>query len=206
MVVGDKNIIHEALVGKDKIILSPLHIKLGLMKQFVKALDPKGPCFAFIGQKMPGLSIEKQRAGIFDGPQIRQLIKDPDFVNSMNEAEKRAWSSFVLVVKRFLGNYKAGNYVELVNQMLEHFRELGCNMSIKVHYLHSHLDRFPENLGDKSEEQGERFHQDLKIMEERYQGRWDTHMMADYCWNLKRDCSNKVHSRSSHKRSFLSVD
>ena len=176
------------------------------MKQCVKALDPKGPCFAFIGQKMPGLSIEKQRAGIFDGPQIRQLIKDPDFVNSMNEAEKRAWSSFVLVVKRFLGNYKAGNYVELVNQMLEHFRELGCTMSIKVHYLHSHLDRFPENLGDKSEEQGERFHQDLKIMEERYQGRWDTHMMADYCWNLKRDCSNKVHSRSSHKRSFLSVD
>ncbi|KAM4676030.1 uncharacterized protein O3C94_008672 [Discoglossus pictus] len=26
-------------------------------------------------------------------------------------------------------------------------------MSVKVHYLHSHLDRFPENLGDVSEEQ-----------------------------------------------------
>ena len=41
-------------------------------------------------------------------------------------------------------------------------------MSIKVHCLHSHLDRFPENLGDFSEEQGERFHQDIKVMEERY--------------------------------------
>ncbi|PNF13896.1 hypothetical protein B7P43_G10663, partial [Cryptotermes secundus] len=78
------------------------------------------------------------------------------------------------------------------------------NMSIKVHYLHSHLDSFPENLGDTSEEQGERFHQDIKTMEDRYQGRWDTHMMADYCWSLKRDCS-KIHSRKSRKRSFRSV-
>jgi hypothetical protein len=35
-------------------------------------------------------------------------------------------------------------------------------MSAKVHYLHSHLDRFPENLGGLSEEQDERFHQDVK--------------------------------------------
>lgn len=123
----------------------------------------------------------------------------------MNEAERKAWLSFVEVVRNFLGNRKAENYVQLVNEMLNNFRNLGCNMSIKVHYLHSHLDRFPENVGDISEEQGERFHQDIKTMEDRYQGRWDTHMMADYCWNLKRDCSNKVHSRMSRKRSFRSV-
>jgi len=68
-------------------------------------------------------------------------------------------------------------------------------MSIKVHYLHSHLDRFPENLGDFSEEQGESFHQNLKIMEDRYQGRWDAYMIADYYWNLQSDCTNKTHSR-----------
>lgn len=55
-------------------------------------------------------------------------------------------------------------------------------MSIKVHYLHSHLDSYPESLGDVSEEQCERFLQDLKITEDRYHGRWDIHMMADYCW------------------------
>ena len=33
-------------------------------------------------------------------------------------------------------------------------KDLGWNMSIKVHYLHSHLDYFQENLGDFSEEQG----------------------------------------------------
>jgi len=45
-------------------------------------------------------------------------------------------------------------------------------MSIKVHFFHSRLDRFPENLGDFSEEQGERFHQGVKVMGDRYQGRW----------------------------------
>lgn len=205
MVVGEQNVIHAALVSQDKIILPPLHIKLGLMKQFVKALNPESQCFAYICNKMPGLSTEKLKAGIFDGPQIRQLIKDPHFNESMNELEEKAWKSFVLVVQNFLGNHKAANYAQLVSDMLNNFRDLGCNMSIKVHYLHSHLDRFPENLGDLSEEQGERFHQDIKTMEERYQGRWDNHMMADYCWNLERDCPDKVHSRVSNKRSFRVV-
>ena len=56
-------------------------------------------------------------------------------------------------------------------------RGLWCRMSIKLHYLHSHLDKFPDNLGDVSEEKGEKFHQDIKVMEDRYQGRWDPHMM-----------------------------
>jgi hypothetical protein len=59
------------------------------------------------------------------------------------------------VVKNFLGNKKADNYTQLVEDMLFHLNRLGCNMSVKVHYLHSHLDRFPKNLGDLSEEQGE---------------------------------------------------
>jgi len=66
--------------------------------------------------------------------------------------------------------------------------------------------RFPQNLGDLSEEQGERFHQDIKTMEARYQGRWDAHMMVDYCWNLMRDCPCRSHSRKSYKRSFLCVE
>jgi hypothetical protein len=44
-------------------------------------------------------------------------------------------------------------------------------MSLKVHFLNAHLDYFPENLGAVSEEQGERFHQDIKEMETRHQGR-----------------------------------
>jgi hypothetical protein len=136
---------------------------------------------------------------------IRQLINDPHFITSINEIESCAWSSFVLVVKNFLGNKKADNYTQLVEDMLFHSSRLGYNMSVNVHYLHSHLYRFPENLGDLGEEQGERFHQDIKTMEARYQRRWDGHVMADYCWNLLRDCRGRSYSRKSYKRSFLCV-
>ena len=75
-------------------------------------------------------------------------------------------------------------------------------MSVKIHFLNSHLDKFPENLDDIGDEQGERFHQDIKGMEERCQGRWDTHMMSDYCWSIKRDCVEMKHSRKAYKRKF----
>ncbi|GFV39218.1 uncharacterized protein TNCV_2089581 [Trichonephila clavipes] len=170
------------------------------MKQFVKALDKSGECFNFLPRKFPGLSIEKSKVGIFDGPQIRQLVKDSNCVQSITEVESKAWNSFVLVMSNFLGKKRSDDHVELVQSMLSNLKELGCNISIKIHFLHSHLDRFPQNLGDFSEEQGERFHQDLRTMEERYQGRWDSHMMVDYCWSLQRDLPKVIHSRKSYKR------
>ena len=48
--VGDKNIINEPLVSRDRIILPPLHTKLGLMKQFVKALDKHGDCLIILSK------------------------------------------------------------------------------------------------------------------------------------------------------------
>lgn len=173
------------------------------MKQFVKALDKEGGCFEYICSSFPGLSDEKKKAGVFDGPQIRKLIKDEHFSNSMTNEEKEAWCGFVNVTKNFLGNHKSPDYVDVVEKMLNSFHNLNCNMSIKVHFLFSQLQRFPDNLGDVSDEQGERFHQDIKVMESRYQGRWDTHMMADYCWNLMRDCPDTKHTRKSHKRQFM---
>ena len=204
LTVNECNVINEPLVPREKIILPPLHIKLGIMKQFVKALPVHGNCFNYICRVFPGMSNEKLKAGIFDGPQIRKLMNDPNFTASMTEKEFAAWISFTVVVKNFLGNNKANNYIQIVEDMLSKFQSLGAKMSIKIHYLFSHLDRFPENLGELSEEQGERFHQDIKVMEERYQGRWDTHMMADYCWNLQRHKPFAPHTRKSYKRRLVS--
>ena len=120
----------------------------------------------------------------------------------MNETELASWLSFVEVVESFLGTRKANNYKDVLQNLLDNFQALGINMSIKVHYLHSHLDRFRENLGDVSNEQGERFHQDIKVVEERYQGRWDKEMLSDYCWCLKRDKPDYQHSRKSKKQKF----
>ena len=121
----------------------------------------------------------------------------------MTDVEKTAWEAFVSVVRNFLGNKKSEDYKQLVQSMIESFQVLGCNMSIKMHFLNSHLEQFPANLGDVSDEQGERFHQDIKTMEERYQGRWDIHMVADYCWSIQRDCTGRRHTRKSLKPKFV---
>jgi len=63
-------------------------------------------------------------------------------------------------------------------------------MSLKIHFLQSRLDFFPENLGEVSDEQGEIFHQDIMATEKRYQGKWTSDMLADYCWTLKRGVSD----------------
>ena len=91
----------------------------------------------------------------------------------MTPVERDVWLSFVSVTKNFPGNTKVDDYVHLINDMLEKFKRLNVHMSIKIHFLFSHLDRFPENLGAVSDEQEERFQQDIKVVEQRYQGRWD---------------------------------
>lgn len=173
------------------------------MKQFTRALDKDGRCFNYLWRAFPGVTIEKLKAGIFDGPQIWQLIKDTEFENSMNTLECAARRSFVQVVNNFLGNKKAANHATLINSMIKNFQNLGCLMNIKIHFLFSHMEKFPENLGAVSDEQGERFHQDMRQMEERYQGRWDAVMLADYCWSLKRDNPAAAHTRKLRKRGFM---
>ena len=110
----ERNVINDSLVDRDRILFPPLHIKLGLIKQFTKALDKDGDCFTYLCQAFPRLTMEKLKAGIFDGPQIRLLIRDPEFENSMNEVELEVWKAFVLAVKNFLGIIKARNFAELV--------------------------------------------------------------------------------------------
>jgi hypothetical protein len=86
-------------------------------------------------------------------------------MNTMNDVKHQAWTAFIDAVKKLLGNVTDPHYKDSVKNMLEKLRVLGCNMSLKLHFLHSCLDYFSDNLGVFSEEQGERFHQDLKEME-----------------------------------------
>lgn len=78
--------------------------------------------------------------------------------------------------------------------MLTNSQILGANMSIQqdcLNYqlnIHKYLNKFSVNLGNYSVKLGQRFHQDLKQMEESYQGLWDRHMMTDYFRFLKGDC------------------
>ena len=56
--------------------------------------------------------------------------------------KKNAWVSFKNVTQNFLGRKRATNYEGLVQEMINAYRDLGCNMSLKVHFLNSHLNFF----------------------------------------------------------------
>jgi hypothetical protein len=75
------------------------------------------------------------------------------------------------VVTGFLGSRRADNFKVLVEELLSSYQKLGCNMSLKIHFLSSRLDYFPVNCGSVSDENGERFHQDFSAMEGRYKGK-----------------------------------
>ena len=83
----------------------------------------------------------------------------------MNETEKETWQAFRGVVNVFLRNKRNQNYKELVKKLIKSYQKMGCYMSVKLHFLCSHLDFFQENFADFSEEHGEKFHQDIEPTE-----------------------------------------
>jgi hypothetical protein len=85
-----------------------------------------------------------------------------------------------MVVTYFLGNNKCKNDGEIVESLIQHYEVLGCRLSVKLHYLHLHLEFFRPNLGAFSEEHGECFPQDNEAVEKRYQAHWNAAIMGDY--------------------------
>ena len=67
---------------------------------------------------------------------------------------------------------------QLLKKNLQSFQKLGCNKSLKTHVLHSYLEDFSGNLDEISEEQGQRFHQDIKCVDKRHQRCWNVNMLA----------------------------
>ena len=51
LTAGRFNLKHTPLVNPENILLPPLHIKLGLMKTFVKAINHDGTAFMYLKEK-----------------------------------------------------------------------------------------------------------------------------------------------------------
>ena len=126
---------NQPLVEPSQILLPSMHLKLRLLKNFVNVMNQEA-AFNYLWEKFPRLSEAKFKEGIFVGPQIRDIIKDEQFDTLLQGEEKAAWHSFKFVVKWFLGNRRAQNYDELENNLLQSYHKLGCNMSLKIHFLH----------------------------------------------------------------------
>ena len=85
---GKLNVVRQPLVEPAKVLLPPLHIKLGLVKQFMKALDHGGEAFKDIRLLFPKLSETKVKGGIFTGPQVRKMLNSAQLENAMSDTER----------------------------------------------------------------------------------------------------------------------
>ena len=123
------------------------------------------------------MSNAKIKEGVFIGPQIGKLFRNDEFDKMLNKDESTASNCLKDVCQNFLGSHRVANFAELVTNLLHSYEVLGCKMSLKVHFLASHLHFFYKNLGNVSDEHGERFHQDIAVIEKgtRRNGQWE-------CW------------------------
>jgi len=110
-------------------------------------MDKTGRGFEYLRTKFPNVSDAKIKEGIFIGPQIRELMQNKQFDEDLTETERNTWLSFKRICKNFLGNHKAANYQDVVQNLLTSYKAMGCNMSLKIHFLESHLDFFSRKSG-----------------------------------------------------------
>ena len=169
---GLHNIQSHRLNAPNKILLLLLRIEL-VMKNFVKTVDREGSGFAFLQEKFPQISMDKLKASVFNSLQIREPMKDLIFDEALREAELSSFESLNPVVINFLGNHQSAEYEE-IEELLKFLSTLGINVSQTAFST--------VILGDLREELGEHFYQDIRIMEERNQGRFSVNFLADYCW------------------------
>ena len=74
------------------------------------------------------------------------------FDEALSEAELSAWQSLKSVDTNFLGKHRSAEYEKEIEKLLKSSRQPGARMSVKLHFLQSHLDYFPKNCRDLREE------------------------------------------------------
>jgi len=116
-----------------------MYLKLGLVKNVVKAMNQEEAAFTYLQKKFPRLSEAKLKEGVFTGPQIRDIIKDEYFDKLLQGDEKAAWESFKFVVKGFWETEGLKTMRSLLTAFSE-LPEIRLQHVTKIHFLHSHLD------------------------------------------------------------------
>lgn len=117
-----------------KILFPLLHFKLGVCKQF-RAVNKHGDFLKPICKTISVSRDEKLKGGIFNEPQIRYLMKDPNFITVM--APNESWSA-----ENFLGNPRSSNYKDLVQKRWKVSRHWEQTWAWKP-TTSSHLSQFP---------------------------------------------------------------
>lgn len=113
LTVGETNAVNETFVAPMDIILTPLHIKLGLTKQFVNS----GQGLAYLTTKFP-------------------LISEGCICGTRNKNTNERW----YLRDTWKQNISKSTYVVIYWESIvpKTGRDLRCNILLEVYFLHSH--------------------------------------------------------------------
>ena len=132
IIPGINSAANQPLINPNNVLLPPLHIKLGLVKNFVKAIRSNSDAFSYLKELFPRLSEAKLKEGIFIGPQVRKLIKSTLFRDKLTEPEKCAWDGVVLIIHNFLGKNRSPDYREIVSSSIRNFEAIKVRSYAKI--------------------------------------------------------------------------
>ncbi|KAJ4426154.1 hypothetical protein ANN_26963 [Periplaneta americana] len=120
--VGCKNVVRQSLVSSSKVVLPCLHIKRGLMKQLVKALNKEGGCFKYMSgaafkNKYANRKVQDNRQGLeLNG--LHQLLVYVDDVNILGDSSetKRENTEILLEASKAIGLYTGEKLIPIANK------------------------------------------------------------------------------------------
>lgn len=89
----------------------------------------------------------KSKGVCFIGLHIKKGLESTKFSNKFSRIKRTAWNCFIAVVKGFLGNHRAENHQQLVQDLVKAFGATRCEMPFKFYMLGSLLEKFKDNMG-----------------------------------------------------------
>ena len=93
----------------------------------------------------PSIPEAKVNGGILVRQEIRTRLASEELKEQMSDLERNAWQAFKLIAEGFLGNHRRNDYAMVVSNLIISYEKLCCRISLKLHFLHSHLDFFRDN-------------------------------------------------------------
>ena len=169
--------------------MPPLHIKLGLIRQFVTALDKDSAAFKYLQVLFPKLSEAKVKAGIFAGPQIKKIIECDEFIKLLSRKQKTAWNSFVAL---FIASW----VIKRLKTMCSCFR---LSERITPKWDAEYLSKSKSlTLILKNSRRTWKLPSRYNGLWRCLQGQYNENMMRDYIWGLIRE-SDLQYTRNSRK-------
>jgi hypothetical protein len=69
-------------------------------------------------QEFPKISEAKKKEAIFVGPQTVQAFEEQNFSRKLDSTERSVWKAFENICRNFLGNKKAENCSEIVQELI----------------------------------------------------------------------------------------